>query len=434
MKPNKNSKKGRSVIENNKANGGQLGGHEGSAEFIDRAAKDTNSVIAKKTISRLLMSIKSGNITKDDLISVLVKNFGSDFISQNASEHEILSKLLNESTLEQRNRIIEELEIDLKYIPMYKARDVKFSKYIISASEIESQTCISTLNPRSQVAISAVDVGPILDTIRRGQDDIAIGFMNKDGIIEIFDGSRRRYACILAKLNLAVYVTKEWLELEDFVEFYDNKESADDSKLKLNPRDRGQYWDKLIKSGKYTKEDISNSTGYTKRTIDSSLELASVRDDLIELSFAPSHLGTANIKSLRAIGERIDSVKLDELKRYKIELLKTEEFNVDNFLRNSAENQNKIAKSKNSKMVELMFSKIKPETGESMSLKPSFTELVNFSDKKLKRKAEFKLEDKGNGKSVVHFRLINLHEDKKIKIMDKITKIIQKELSETPMV
>lgn len=80
---------------------------------------------------------------------------------------------------------------------LFNGREVEWKRIVVPAGQVEEKTIVFGDNERSQLLLSAESVADITDTLSPyGNDKAAIGRINKDGLIETADGSRRRYACI----------------------------------------------------------------------------------------------------------------------------------------------------------------------------------------------------------------------------------------------
>lgn len=86
---------------------------------------------------------------------------------------------------------------------------VAFELVRISADEIESKTRVFAQNAREQSFLNEHALSDILSTLKtRGQQYPAVGRRNKEGVIEVLDGSRRRMSCIFAKKDFLIYVAE----------------------------------------------------------------------------------------------------------------------------------------------------------------------------------------------------------------------------------
>ncbi|MBD1575952.1 ParB/RepB/Spo0J family partition protein [Vibrio sp. S11_S32] len=92
---------------------------------------------------------------------------------------------------------------------------VSFELMSIPAVEIKDQTLVFAQNSREQSFLNEHALSDILSTLKeRGQQYPAVGRRNKNGKIEVLDGSRRRMSCILAQKDFLIYVADE-IETED---------------------------------------------------------------------------------------------------------------------------------------------------------------------------------------------------------------------------
>ncbi|MBD1571993.1 ParB/RepB/Spo0J family partition protein [Vibrio sp. S17_S38] len=87
---------------------------------------------------------------------------------------------------------------------------VAFELMSIPAADIENKTVVFAQNSREQSFLNEHALSDILVTLKeRGQQYPAVGRRNKDGKIEVLDGSRRRMSCILAQKDFLIYVADD---------------------------------------------------------------------------------------------------------------------------------------------------------------------------------------------------------------------------------
>ncbi|MGR5177197.1 ParB/RepB/Spo0J family partition protein [Vibrio parahaemolyticus] len=86
---------------------------------------------------------------------------------------------------------------------------VSFELMRIPAQEVESNTFVFEENAREQSFLNEHALSDVLATLRdKGQQYPAVGRRQKDGKIEVLDGSRRRMSCILAQKEFLIYVAE----------------------------------------------------------------------------------------------------------------------------------------------------------------------------------------------------------------------------------
>ncbi|MDN3612177.1 ParB/RepB/Spo0J family partition protein [Vibrio ostreicida] len=87
---------------------------------------------------------------------------------------------------------------------------VTFELVRIPASHVAKQTVVFSENAREQSFLNEHALSDVLVTLsERGQQYPAVGRKQKDGKIEVLDGSRRRMSCILAKKDFLIYVAEK---------------------------------------------------------------------------------------------------------------------------------------------------------------------------------------------------------------------------------
>lgn len=86
---------------------------------------------------------------------------------------------------------------------------VSFELVRIPAAEVATRTVVFEENAREQSFLNEHALSDVLTTLKeRGQQYPAVGRKNKDGKIEVLDGSRRRMSCILADKEFLIYVAE----------------------------------------------------------------------------------------------------------------------------------------------------------------------------------------------------------------------------------
>ncbi|CDU12108.1 ParB/RepB/Spo0J family partition protein [Vibrio coralliirubri] len=86
---------------------------------------------------------------------------------------------------------------------------VSFELVRIPAAEVATRTVVFEDNAREQSFLNEHALSDVLTTLKeRGQQYPAVGRKNKDGKIEVLDGSRRRMSCILADKEFLIYVAE----------------------------------------------------------------------------------------------------------------------------------------------------------------------------------------------------------------------------------
>ncbi|NOI66803.1 ParB/RepB/Spo0J family partition protein [Vibrio sp. 99-8-1] len=84
---------------------------------------------------------------------------------------------------------------------------VQFELMTIPADKVASDTCVFEQNSREQSFLNEHALSDVLATLKeRGQQYPAVGRRDKNGKIEVLDGSRRRMSCILAEKDFLIYV------------------------------------------------------------------------------------------------------------------------------------------------------------------------------------------------------------------------------------
>ncbi len=205
---------------------------------------------------------------------------------------------------------------------LHGGRLVRFDRVVVPHNEIESRTRVSPLNPRVDTPLTINDVKDILSTLDAHENSaltqVAFGYYDHDRVISAVDGRRRRFACLQcknSKPDFTIWVTEETLTIEDANILDEIMESA----LKKTAVEAGRFWLKLIdergidKTDKDEMTQFAETLGVSESTFKRNLRLAKVRPEVLELAYAPSHLGYSLLNKLLTIDEELDNVQLETL-------------------------------------------------------------------------------------------------------------------------
>lgn len=377
-----------------------------SAGDVAGSRKAAEKARAKSNIYSILRAVNDGVLDANEVIFTIAKETGASLESIDGKDHVELSIALNP---EQAKAVTEKLEITRTRI---LARDIEFifNLEIIPAGKVEERTVVSDLNPRDQTWLTEVDVSDIALTMSKEQTEVAYGIKRPDGVIEVFDGSRRRLNAIKEGLSLKVYVTSEPLDVDDFVVF----DQATEAKVPRSQRDNGIYWAKLIESGKYDIDSIAKMYGFTTKYVDNCLKYASIGDIFIGVAYAPSRLGAVNLKKLKELESICTQEQIDMLQEMKSSIINSDEFkskDVD------------LAK-KNAIVIDSILREVKAAQGEQESSSPAFIEVAKgkLKSQKISKKSNLKSADKG----VITYEIRNYPEKVRARLEAKIDAIIAK--------
>ncbi|WP_070964824.1 ParB/RepB/Spo0J family partition protein [Vibrio sonorensis] len=124
----------------------------------------------------------------------------------------------------------------------------EFELVRVAHHDIEKKTHVLPENARIQEALNAISLNDILPSIEeRGMQDPAKGYIDPTGKIEVWNGSRRRKACILAKRDYFILVTKKEIkpELKRFISDIANQYKP------FSLYERGAIWSAMLEDGTY---------------------------------------------------------------------------------------------------------------------------------------------------------------------------------------
>ncbi|WP_319784498.1 ParB/RepB/Spo0J family partition protein [Oceanisphaera sp. IT1-181] len=119
------------------------------------------------------------------------------------SASELLEKSVQDSFLSDSAARKGEISLNLG-----NGQTAEFKLHIIEPQDILTKTAVFEGNDRIQETLNSLTLNDILPSIRKhGISYPAIGRMMGNGVIDVVDGSRRRFACHLAKQPYLIYVT-----------------------------------------------------------------------------------------------------------------------------------------------------------------------------------------------------------------------------------
>uniref|UniRef100_UPI003B5BD380 hypothetical protein n=2 Tax=Vibrionaceae TaxID=641 RepID=UPI003B5BD380 len=230
-----------------------------SLNNLPGAEKAKSVAQTQKHIHHILSAVKSNNIDANDVIFQIAKATNNDV--NDLDKDDILANLIKLSSGE-LVAVSERLQLS-KTLILDDPQPYVFRKYVIEAGKVASETRVSSLNPRSQTWLSSIDVEDIDKTMSKQQKEEAYGYEGEDGVIELFDGSRRRLNAIEKTLPLEVFVSDRPITLADFV-VYDQQTEA---KLGRSARDNGVFWKKIIEENELTAKDVADMYGFSEKHV-----------------------------------------------------------------------------------------------------------------------------------------------------------------------
>lgn len=175
--------------------------------------------------------------------------------------------------------------------------DVEFELIIVPFNEIKTTTTVFKDNARLQMNLNEVSVSDILGTIKqRGQQYPAIGRYLEDGRIEVLDGSRRRFSCMLASADFLIYVTRGNINDTNlrFLSDVANKQKP------LSLFEKGLQYEKMLKDGVYEDaKELAVFEGITESSVSAARSSLELPDNIRELIPSIGDLGRPLLNSLR---------------------------------------------------------------------------------------------------------------------------------------
>lgn len=150
--------------------------------------------------------------------------------------------------------------------------------------EIEEKTEVHEANGRDQDGLTRASLSDITGSIEQAGENLFAGvggYTESGGKLTVFDGSRRRMACIYTDSTFRIYVPR------DIISAKDAKYIADISRLtkKLSYREEGQELLRIFNSNEslITFEQLAEYVGQSKGAVSKKISAAKIPQRLVEV-------------------------------------------------------------------------------------------------------------------------------------------------------
>lgn len=197
-------------------------------------------------------------------------------------------------------------------------KSATFTRQLIPHDNIATRTYVDAqINGRDQTTLTEESVRDITRTIGLQQFFPAIG-RQKDGRIEIMDGSRRRAACLFAGASLEVLVTSDELDIGDARQLAADIQTAKEHNL----RELGLRFVLMNQNG-MSKSDIAKTEGISNAKVTRAFQAASVPAELIALFPVVSELTLPDYQLLLDVTDnaRAESVEISDVAEQVLRLI-----------------------------------------------------------------------------------------------------------------
>lgn len=179
-------------------------------------------------------------------------------------------------------------------------RKVSFKLERVPAAEVSNAIFVNQeTNGRDQLALTKESLRPIIKTIKFQQFFPCIG-VQRDGRIEILDGSRRRAAAIFAHTGLDVMITEEQLSADEASQLARDIQTAKEHNL----REIGLRLLNLKESG-FNQKEIAELENMSQAKVTRALQAAAVPQELLSLFPVQSELSFTDYKTLLELSEHL---------------------------------------------------------------------------------------------------------------------------------
>lgn len=215
---------------------------------------------------------------------------------------------------------VAELRVGQKSIMPVGDEMAEFELVCIPHHDITKNTYVLDDNARMQSALNEISLNDILTTLReKGMQYPARGYIDPTGKIEVWDGSRRRMSCIIAKRDYFIWVTKKQVSektkrlMSDVGNHY----------KPLSLYERGAAWEKMLGDGTYEDaKHLSEGEGVSESVITSARKAFALPKELVKLMPSINDLGRPAIneiyKRIKGLKESDIDSALTELKNVQL--------------------------------------------------------------------------------------------------------------------
>ncbi|WP_422452148.1 ParB family protein [Endozoicomonas sp. ALC066] len=203
-------------------------------------------------------------------------------------------------------------DLSEREITLPDGRVILFSAVHVAADDLEDQTFVNqSTNYRDQEMLTMESVSQIRETIKTHQWFPAIGIYNREGLIEVLDGSRRRYSALLEHVGLDMLVADEDSGLTEAdaksisLQIQTAREhSIRDLGMRLLP-----LWNAV--GGELKQAEIARQENLSIAKVGRALTAARVPSDLVKLFPDPNELSHPDYKKLLKVSEQLELKKIE---------------------------------------------------------------------------------------------------------------------------
>lgn len=201
------------------------------------------------------------------------------------------------------------LESGVSYITLKSGRRVKFISVYVAAEDLEDYTRSHPYNTRNQAVVKEDYVDDILPSIRLGGVTMpAKATRNPDDkTYEIFDGSRRRFAALIANKGLQIDYTDEDLSDVEILELSHITNLTKASSL----HDQGRYYLSMIDADPaMSMKKLSTKEGIPLSTISYAIYAYKIPKAIYQMYPSNTELGRPSILTIKSI---IDGLTAEQM-------------------------------------------------------------------------------------------------------------------------
>ena len=163
-----------------------------------------------------------------------------------------------------------------------------FYRKVIKHCDIEKLTKVDPNNERQQKWLNRFSLNRLVQRIRkRGQIFPALCYKDADGVIWVIDGSRRRYACLLAERDYIMYVCDTPFPPELV------RQLSTEANEHLEPSliERGYCWLEEMEQDGCEQKDIAQRHNQSVTTVNFAIKGASLPRAIVDLYPSPASIG-----------------------------------------------------------------------------------------------------------------------------------------------
>lgn len=184
-------------------------------------------------------------------------------------------------------------------------QDVNFKLVEVQAAKIEKKTMVWLANERVQELLDAHAVSDLMDSFKeQGQQVPAFG-RDFHGLIEIADGSRRRYTALTTNKSFYIWVGDLTNQQMEYLSEIGNQYKE------TSAYEKGKRFERLLKNA--TQEVVAESWGMSRKNMMKYVNTAKLPEEFIKSFVSPNDLSARKGEALNKLFEPLADERKTEI-------------------------------------------------------------------------------------------------------------------------